>query len=202
MTVYQGASRPAAWRGMLMGATLLLGTTLTTVNAVAAEPSNPAQQTELGLYVTATEAWQRLQQDERAVLVDVRAPQEIMFVGIATPTRFHVPSMLPDTSSFDHERQTFVMAPNPDFLATLTGQLEAAGISKDDPILVTCRSGTRSAPAVNQLASVGYTRVYSVVDGFEGEFDEVDGRPVHGAGWRHSGLPWTYHLDPALITVP
>lgn len=197
MTVYPTT---ASWRALMLSATLLL--TAPAAIMAAEEPEDPAQRTTLGLYMSATDAWEKLQQDQGAILVDVRTPEELMFVGMATPTHFHVPSLMPDTSRFNAERETFAMAPNPDFLATLTAQLEAAGISKDAPILVMCRSGTRSAPAVDQLASAGYTQVYSVVDGFEGEFEEVDGHPVHNAGWRHTGLPWSYRLDPALITVP
>ena len=39
----------------------------------------------------------------------------------------------------------------------------------NDTILVTCRSGGRSALAVNLLASLGYENVFNITDGFEGD---------------------------------
>jgi hypothetical protein len=47
------------------------------------------------------------------------------------------------------------------------------------------------------LAGTGYTKVYSVVDGYEG--DKAKDGPHKGQrtvnGWKNSGLPWTYSLD-------
>ena len=60
-----------------------------------------------------------------------------------------------------------------------------------------CRSGKRSAKAADMLADAGYTKVYSVVDGYEG--DKAKDGPDKGKrtvnGWKNSGLPWTYSLD-------
>ena len=41
-----------------------------------------------------------------------------------------------------------------------------------DTLLMICRSGGRSALAVNALAKAGFTNVYNVIDGTEG--DKVD----------------------------
>lgn len=40
-----------------------------------------------------------------------------------------------------------------------------------------------------------YTKVYSVVDGFEGDLSAEGRRDVNG--WRKAGLPWSYKLDKA-----
>jgi hypothetical protein len=37
---------------------------------------------------------------------------------------------------------------------------------------------------------VGYTEVYNVLEGFEGDKDAQDHRNTVG-GWRHAGLPWS-----------
>ena len=67
-----------------------------------------------------------------------------------------------------------------------------------------CRSGDRSAAAANQLAEAGFTAVYSVVDGFEGDVAK-DG-PTAGLrtvnGWKNKGLPWGYKLEKAKLTLP
>jgi len=54
--------------------------------------------------------------------------------------------------------------------------------------------------AVNALAKAGFKNVYNITDGFEGDAvknpDSVfDGQRLVN-GWKNSGLPWTYHIDP------
>jgi adenylyltransferase/sulfurtransferase len=43
--------------------------------------------------------------------------------------------------------------------------LEADKISKDIPVVMQCRSGARSAAALNQLQNVGYTNLYNLRGG-------------------------------------
>ena len=66
-----------------------------------------------------------------------------------------------------------------------------------------CRSGGRSALAVNQLAKAGFVNAYNIIDGMEG--DKVDdpesvfiGKRMKN-GWKNSGSPWTYDVNPELI---
>jgi rhodanese-related sulfurtransferase len=54
---------------------------------------------------------------------------------------------------------------------------------------------------VNLLLQAGYSQVYSVVDGFEGEMDLASGhRSVDG--WRNAELPWTYRILPEQAYAP
>jgi hypothetical protein len=75
-----------------------------------------------------------------------------------------------------------------------------------DTILVTCRSGGRSAIAVNMLAAAGYTNVYNIVDGMEGDLVDDPASVFHGQrmknGWKNSGVPWTYDITPEKILLP
>jgi rhodanese-related sulfurtransferase len=57
------------------------------------------------------------------------------------------------------------------------------------PIVLICRSGNRSKEAGEELERAGFTRVYNVLHGFEGELDERHHRNAR-AGWRFEGLPW------------
>ena len=75
-----------------------------------------------------------------------------------------------------------------------------------DTILVSCRSGGRAAMAINQLAAAGFTHAYNILDGMEGskvaDPDSVfDGMRMKN-GWKVSGLPWTYDLDPERMVLP
>ena len=99
------------------------------------------------------------------------------------------------TYDWDAEKQYFGFKPNPAFITQVK---EIAGVT--DTILVMCRSGGRSAMAVNALAAAGFTNVYQIIDGMEGDAvkdpDSVyQGRRLKN-GWKNSGLPWTYKPDP------
>ncbi|WFM72196.1 rhodanese-like domain-containing protein [Halomonas sp. CKK8] len=182
----------------LLAATLAAGPAL-------AEEAAAYRETQLGLYVTASEAYELMQENDRAVLVDVRDPIEIKFTGFAEPTDIHVPWVLADRENFDEEAKSWPMVKNADFEAQVRAELEALEVAEDDPIIVMCRSGsTRSAPGADVIAEMGFSQVYSVTDGFEGgKLEEGDSRGVRAVnGWRNSGLPWSYEIDPDVAWRP
>ena len=189
-------------RRLLIGS--LLAATLAAAPVVAQE-SDAYRETQLGLYVTAAEAWELMQENDRAVLIDVRDPIEIKFTGFAEPTDIHVPWVLADRDSFDEEAKTWPMVRNADFEAQVKERLDALGVAEDDPIIVMCRSGaTRSAPGADVITEMGFSQVYSVNDGFEGStLKEGDSKGVRAMnGWRNSGLPWSYEIDPEVAWRP
>ena len=51
-----------------------------------------------------------------------------------------------------------------------------------EPLLLLCRSGSRSHYAAHLLTHNGYTRAYNILEGFEGP-------PGSGKGWLAAGLP-------------
>ncbi|MFD2190616.1 rhodanese-like domain-containing protein [Pistricoccus aurantiacus] len=182
---------------LLLASTIALSVTVSPI--LAQEEAAAYRETQLGLYVTAKEAYELMQDNERAVLVDVRDPVEIKFTGFAEPTDIHVPWVLADRSSFDEESRSWPMVKNEAFEKQIKTKLEALDVAKDDPVIVMCRSGsTRSAPAADVITEMGYSDVYSVTDGFEGgKLEEGDSKGVRAvSGWRNAGLPWSYQVDP------
>jgi rhodanese-related sulfurtransferase len=163
--------------------------------AQADRPELPeAKQTSLGLYLTAKEAYEKWQADpEQITVLDVRTTEEYIFVGHAPMAR-NVPLMT-QTYTWNADKERFEMRPNPNFVAQV---MEFAGPS--DIILVMCRSGGRSARGVNLLAEAGYSKVYQIVDGMEGDSIEDPENVFQGKhlknGWKNSGNPWTYEIDP------
>jgi rhodanese-related sulfurtransferase len=160
----------------------------------------PDKQTTLGLYLTAAEAYEKWKADPEGVkILDVRTPDEWLFVGHAEMA-WNVPFML-QQYRWDDSGKKLRMTPNPDFLAGVTALFKPA-----DTVLVMCRSGNRSAPAVNAMAKAGFTHVYNVIDGMEGDLVNDPASPDHGKrmknGWKNAGLPWTYALDPAKMRLP
>jgi len=158
------------------------------------------KQTVLGLYLTAREAWQRcLAEPDRVKLIDVRTPEELLFVGHA-PLAWNIPAFA-QVYEWSVEKGKFPMTYHPDFVARV--KLVAGA---DDVLLVMCRSGGRSALSVNLLAQAGFTRAHNVVDGVEGDTVSDPASVFHGQrlrnGWKNSGCPWSYGLRPDRLVLP
>ena len=116
-------------------------------------------------------AWELVSAGQ-AVLVDVRTTEERKFVG-------HVPGSLHVAWA-----SGTAMTRNPRFVRELE-----AKTGKDATVFLLCRSGKRSDQAAEAAAKAGFTRVFNVLEGFEGEIDEQRHRGGLG-GWRAHGLPW------------
>jgi rhodanese-related sulfurtransferase len=121
--------------------------------------------------VTPQDAWALFQAGE-AVLIDVRTAEERKFVGHVPETK-HVAWMT-----------GLSLSRNPRFVRELESK---AG--KGDVVLLLCRSGKRSAAAAEAAAKGGFTNVFNILEGFEGDLDELQRRGTFN-GWRNAGLPW------------
>ncbi len=161
---------------------------------------NEQKQTTLGLYVTAQEAYEKWRADpDKVMVLDVRTPEEMLFVGHPAMA-WKIPIA---TQSYEWDEATgmFPVQPAPDFVERVQSVLKP-----DDTILAICRSGGRSAIAANMLAQAGFTDVYNVIDGMEGDVvKDLDslfvGQRLH-SGWKNSGVPWTYDLTPDRLLLP
>lgn len=163
------------------------------------------KKTKLGLYMTAQQAYDYTTANmDKTLFLDIRTPSELNYLGAATVMDAHVPFVLMDISGWDDKKHRYKRADNKNFVADVEARLKKKGLTKEDTVILMCRSGKRSASAVNKLADAGYTKVYSVVDGYEGDKSkdpETKGMRVVN-GWKNSGLPWTYSLDRDLMYFP
>lgn len=129
--------------------------------------------------LTPQETWSLLNEDENAVLVDVRTHAEQDWVGQVSfsPDRsFHI-----EWNNYpDGER-------NQEFIAQL-----AARVQQDQPVLFICRSGARSHHAASLAAKNGFPNAINVLEGFEGDKND-DHQRSSVNGWRFHGLPWEQH---------
>ena len=127
-------------------------------------------------------AAQKIQDDPRTVLIDVRSGMEFLFVGHPAGA-VHVPWI---------DEPDWIV--NPDFVKQVR-QVMLGGVSHssehttDAAILLICRSGKRSHEAGMALVEAGINEVYNILEGFEGELDDTHHRSSQG-GWRFHGLPW------------
>jgi len=164
------------------------------------------KQTKAGLYLNAPEAYALKQKlGDKAYFVDVRTRAEVSYVGMPTAADANIPYVEhPDDAQWDDKAARFKLDVNSDFGPELARRMSAKGLGKDDTVILMCRSGDRSARAANLLKELGYTKVYSVVDGFEGDL-AADG-PQAGQrvvnGWKNAGLPWSYKLDKNKMYFP
>jgi len=181
--------------------TLAILTATTYLNAMdivkSPEPKKEKAKTILGLYVTASEAAKYLDTNKNSVLIDVRSPGELKFIGAANRMDIHVPLMTVDPSKYNQKQGGYAMKKNKYAIDEIVYELNKKSVNKDEAIFVTCRSGsTRAAPVVNALAKKGYTNVWTLVDGYEGgkaKDGNFKGERVVD-GWLHSGLDWSWKV--------
>ena len=160
----------------------------------------PQKQTVLGLYVTSKEAHEMWLADKNKIkILDVRTPEEYIFVGHAAMAH-NIPIQIFNYKAAVRNKGPLMKA-NPNFIAEVGQKFKTS-----DTILVICRSGNRSAAAVNAMASAGFKIAYSVTDGFEGDRVKNPSSSDYGKrfqnGWKNSGIPWTDKLNPELIWIP
>ena len=174
-------------------------------SAFAVDPASlpDIKKTKLGLYIEAREVPDFLKNHPKALFLDLRTPEELLFVGTPQGIDGNAPFGIMNYNKWDDKKKTYVRFPNPDFLSNFEYWAMDKGTEKADPVLLICRSGDRSALGADFLVKQGYTNVWSVVDGFEGDLAK-DG-PNKGKravnGWKNIGLPWSYDLDRARLLL-
>jgi rhodanese-related sulfurtransferase len=131
--------------------------------------------------LTPEQAQKLIQDDPRTVLVDIRSSMEFLFVGHPVGA-VHIAWI---------DEPDWVI--NPHFVTDIRKLvLGGAVCTLDDgcaPVVLICRSGKRSLEAGKLLLQEGFTKVFHVDEGFEGELDDNHQRSSVG-GWRFRGLPW------------
>jgi rhodanese-related sulfurtransferase len=158
------------------------------------------KQTALGLYVTAKEAYEKWQAaPDKVTILDVRTPEEYLYVG--HPAMAWKIPVATQSYEWDDEKNQFPIQLTPDFVSRVQSVL-----NPDDTIMAMCRSGGRSAIAANILAKAGFTNVYNITDGMEGDAVGDPDSPDVGKrvlnGWKNSGSPWTYDLTTERLLLP
>jgi len=123
-------------------------------------------------------AFEHLQANADAFLIDVRSEAENTFVG--RPLNSILVPWL-DEPDWEPNPKEFV-----DVIMRFIGERDNV---EETEIILICRSGYRSDDAGRCLIDHGFTNVAHVVSGFEGDLDENDQRG-HLNGWRHDGMEW------------
>ncbi len=109
-------------------------------------PVDAKKHTSLGKYITAHDAYETWKSNPQGVMVlDVRTPEEFVYVGHA-PMAINIPLYL-WTGKWDPEKKDVALSDNPEFVNEVKKRVKPT-----EMILVMCRSGHRSAKAIELLA--------------------------------------------------
>lgn len=126
--------------------------------------------------LTPEEAYALLRENPGARLVDVRTRAEIDWVG------------RPDVPAEQYALVEWNRYPGGVRNTAFVDELGAL-VSPDTPVLLLCRSAARSKAAAAAASAAGFTQVYDILEGFEGERD-ANGHRKSVGGWCFRGLPW------------
>lgn len=131
--------------------------------------------------ISPQQAWDLLEGDPQAVLLDVRTSMEYEYVGHPL-NALHIPWMDAPDWNVDADFVNKVR----EALIKRTGLEQVPG---SNTILIICRSGKRSQAAAEELVRQGFENLYNIEDGFEGDLDNNGHRNTIN-GWRVASLPW------------
>lgn len=201
-----GLAMKLVWVGLILAAATGFAATSNAVGGDTMKPASGAvnrqlpegKQTTLGLYVTAAQAYEKWQASpDKVTIIDVRTPEEYAFIGHPEMV-WNIPFAFVTYQRKDGKTE-YGPKMNPDFVAEVK---KIAGLT--DTLILMCRSGDRSARAVDKLATAGFTNAYTIVDGFEGDKVKDPESVFFGKrmrnGWKNSA-PWIYDIDPEKIIL-
>jgi len=141
----------------------------------AADRASQSNLTYAGAFAPA-EAFELLQLDSRARLIDVRTRAELDWVG------------RPAVDGAQYAHIEWIRYPGSVPNAEFIEQLRQVA-TPDTPVVFLCRSAARSKLAAIAAQKEGYAQAYDLLEGFEGDKDGQGHRKTV-SGWCFRGLPW------------
>lgn len=153
--------------------------------------------------ITAQDTYAKVQApNAKVLLVDVRDPIEIMFVGFTDAVHINVPYLTVDKTVWDAKKGVFQLTQNPGFTDQIRAALAQRGLGDDAEIITLCRSGSeRGEPSAAFLRANGFPNARFVINGFQGSPTKEGtqaGLRIQN-GWQNTGLPWSNKMNPAKI---
>lgn len=164
-------------------------------------PTVHAEGADLGISLTDAQSLLETSRDQ-VLLIDVRDPVEIMFIGFTDAVDRNIPFLTVDRTRWDAEHNRFQLVRNPAFAAEVKALLAARGLDETATVITMCRSGSeRGEPSAKLLQEAGLSNARFLIHGFQGsaakEGPQKGLRVVNG--WQNSGLPWSAKPNPDKI---
>jgi rhodanese-related sulfurtransferase len=128
--------------------------------------------------ISPQQAFEKLTHNKHSILIDVRTPEELNFVGIVDSAKFDNRMLLLPWQILPN------MQLNPNFSNELMNKT-----SVDQELIFLCRTGVRSQHSAELAKNLGYENCFNVTNGFEGDLNE-QGQRGKINGWKASNLSW------------
>ena len=168
------------------------------MSALAGGYKYPVKAVHTGGNVTPAQAYQMVQNDpEHTFVVDARTRAEYQLIGHPVGA-YNVPLKFWNGKLGEKK---YGMTANANFGEDLKARFNPA----TDKLIFMCRSGKRSCLACNAAIEAGWDakNVCNMLGGFEGDKISDKNSAFCGqrklGGWQNEGMPWTYHIDKALV---
>lgn len=156
-----------------------------------------------GKLVTSTTANEYLIKNKgKSIFIDIRSTTEVALLGTPKIIDKNIPFMEVDINKWNENKKDILFVKNQDFVDQVQNFIFDKDLNEDTPIFLMCRSGDRSAIATTILKQAGFSNVYSIIDGFEGDKakeGELKGKRVVN-GWKNNNLEWEYLSSPEKIS--
>jgi len=123
-------------------------------------------------------AFEKLINNKKSFLIDVRTSEEHHFVGIVDSTKFDNRMILLPWQTLPN------MQLNPNFSQELLNKF-----SLDSELFFLCRTGGRSQQSALLANQLGFNYCHNIINGFEGDLDN-NGQRGNINGWKASNLSW------------
>jgi rhodanese-related sulfurtransferase len=159
-----------------------------------------AKRAARALYLSAAQADHlRRSRPGELILLDIRTLAEVVVGGQPEGVDAHVPLLVelappPDGNT---DENAWRLQRNPSFVADVERALAHRGVGKDSRVMVLSRCGDLGSIAADALGAAGFSRVYTVIDGFDGDIGSSGARDVNG--WKNAGAPWRARPDARLL---
>jgi rhodanese-related sulfurtransferase len=176
---------------------LMISALAATAIYASPEPTNEKHKTVVGKYLSAVETVAFMKENAKnTIFIDVRSPEEIEYVGYSYLMDTNIPLSFNDISKWDEKKKRYAGVDNKNFVSEVEAAIKAKGLNKDANIVFMCRSGDRSAVAVNKMVEAGYKNAYTVEEGFEGQFSKPEYHRTLD-GWKNNAPKdtWGYKLE-------
>ena len=113
--------------------------------------------TQQGNYMTPQQAYEYIKKNgDEALFIDVRTRAEVNFVGMTTVADANIPYMkMNEWYAWNEKKGGFQMEVNSDFAVNVEKRLMQKQLSKNAPVILICRSGSRVSQTRQQIRSLG-----------------------------------------------
>lgn len=186
-------------RPCTLGGALLMSLVVGSALAIETDQVPDEKRSSSGLHLSAQEAVAMKQaHPDNVLFIDIRTRAEAMHLGMPTLVDDLMPVLnFPAEWEWSESLGEYLQQGNSHFVHDIENCVQQAGMTKDDAVILICRSVMRSSSEPGLLVCYGFKKSFTAVDGYVG--DKVASGPEKGRrtvnGWKNAKLPWSGKLE-------